>query len=43
VDGPRVVRVTVEPQSRPTALPKDGTKDGGGRPSEPPAPSGETG
>ncbi|MHA7629587.1 hemolysin family protein [Corallococcus sp. M7] len=39
VDGPRVVRVTVEPQSRPTALPKDG----GGRPSEPPVSSGETG
>ncbi|NOK20442.1 hemolysin family protein [Corallococcus carmarthensis] len=38
VDGPRVVRVTVEPQSRPTAQPKDG-----GRPSEPPASSGETG
>ncbi|RKG62954.1 HlyC/CorC family transporter [Corallococcus sp. CA054B] len=38
VDGPRVVRVTVEPQSRPTALPKDGS-----RPAEPPVPSGETG
>ena len=37
VDGPRVVRVTVEPQSRPTALPKDGS-----RPTEPPVPSGET-
>jgi hypothetical protein len=32
------VRVTVEPQSRPTAAPKDG-----GRSSEPPVPSGETG
>ncbi|CAM4516085.1 hemolysin family protein [Corallococcus exiguus] len=38
VDGPRVVRVTVEPQSRPTAVPKDGS-----RPTEPPVPSGETG
>ncbi|NPC74507.1 MULTISPECIES: hemolysin family protein [Corallococcus] len=38
VDGPRVVRVTVEPQSRPTAVPKDGS-----RPAEPPVPSGETG
>ncbi|MBZ4373474.1 hemolysin family protein [Corallococcus sp. AS-1-6] len=38
VDGPRVVRVTVEPQSRPTAVPKDG-----GRAPEPPVPSGETG
>ncbi|MBN9686736.1 MULTISPECIES: hemolysin family protein [unclassified Corallococcus] len=38
VDGPRVVRVTVEPQSRPTALPKDGS-----RATEPPASSGETG
>lgn len=38
VDGPRVVRVTVEPQSRPTALPKDGSRS-----PEPPVPSGETG
>ncbi|AFE10506.1 putative transporter [Corallococcus coralloides DSM 2259] len=38
VDGPRVVRVTVEPQSRPTALPKDGSRS-----AEPPVPSGETG
>jgi CBS domain containing-hemolysin-like protein len=38
VDGPRVVRVTVEPQSRPTAQPKDGA-----RASEPPTPTGETG
>ncbi|RKI32698.1 HlyC/CorC family transporter [Corallococcus sp. AB004] len=38
VDGPRVVRVTVEPQSRPTAVPKDGS-----RPADPPVPSGETG
>lgn len=37
VDGPRVVRVTVEPQSRPSA-----TAPGGNRPSEPPAPTGET-
>ncbi|RKH63690.1 hemolysin family protein [Corallococcus aberystwythensis] len=39
VDGPRVVRVTVEPQSRPSAVPKDGAS----RPTEPPVPSGETG
>ncbi|WP_404363697.1 hemolysin family protein [Corallococcus coralloides] len=38
VDGPRVVRVTVEPQSRPTSVTKDG-----GRAPEPPVPSGETG
>lgn len=38
VDGPRVVRVTVEPQSRAGAQ-----APGTGRPPEPPAPSGETG
>ena len=37
VDGPRVVRVTVEPQSRPAVQ-----APGGGLPAEPPAPSGET-